>query len=773
MTDLFLQTVNLSYRVSFLILAILLLRLVLKKAPKWISVALWGIAAVRLLLPFSLESVFSLVPSGNLVSPEIMLDPMPTLQSGIPAVNDVINPIFQQSFAPFPGTSMNPLQLWVPLAAILWLAGFAAMVLYTLISYWSLKRKVSDGVAVQDGICRSKNVPSPIVLGVFHPRIYLPEGISEADEGFVIAHEEAHIRRHDHWWKPLGFLLLSLHWFNPLMWLGYLFLCRDIELACDEKVIDALGEEVKADYSQALLNCSVNRKRIAACPLAFGEVGVKQRIRSVLHYKKPAFWILVTAIVISIIAAVCFLTDPVTKNKNPFVPHQGPVVFLYDGITDGDIHVGSQVPGKTEITVQIDSERAGITHPDGTITTILSGMPIRNAYFCDLNGDGISELCAGIWFGSGIADARIQVYDFAKEEMYLLADRAKYDYHLTEENGALVVTVYDFASTDRVAKGTLYLEQHGGEYQLTYLEYPPEPDTESRWMGYTGIKSIKLSDSGKLTLGYYYLSGGYSVEMLPTDAQEYCSDGMIPYDGALGAYRMMVTFGDTDPTDSLRELFPAGQVVTLLHDSEVLGTVKAKLAYPAAHGFVLYVGSDIPFTVTPESRQDMDHLLGKLTIRLQPCEYLKNVFDLFENTSGDWYDFQATAPGGGKIFIEQDSVRIQPPGDILTNKLLFSNGRVYSAFLCDLNGDNIHELCLGVGVPHSDRTEKRILVYNFADESLSRLQDPDYEYTLLCADDQLRATRKSLLKEDASHTLEGVLTLTTDENGTVRLTIVP
>ena len=289
MTEFFLQTVNLSYRVSFLILVIFLLRLLLKKAPKWVSVALWGIAAVRLLVPFSLESVFSIMPSGNLVAPEIMLDPTPTIQSGIPAVNDVVNPILQNTFAPAPGDSMNPLQLWLPLAAAIWVAGFAAMVLYTFISYWDLKRKVSDSMQIRDRIFRGQSVPSPFVLGILRPRIYLPEGISETDETFVIAHEEAHIRRHDHWWKPFGFLLLSIHWFNPLMWLGYVFLCRDIELACDEKVIKALGEEAKADYSQALLNCSVSRKRIAACPLAFGEVGVKQRIKSVLHYKKPAF----------------------------------------------------------------------------------------------------------------------------------------------------------------------------------------------------------------------------------------------------------------------------------------------------------------------------------------------------------------------------------------------------------------------------------------------------------------------------------------------------
>ena len=606
MTELFLQTVNLSYRVSFLILAILLLRLLLKKAPKWISVALWGIAAVRLLIPFSPESVLSLVPSGDLVTPEIMLDPMPTIQSGIPAVNDVINPIIQQSFAPAPGASVNPLQLWLPVAAALWLAGFAAMVLYTLISYWNLKRKVSDGVQIRDRIYRSRNAPSPFVLGLIRPRIYLPEGISEKDEVFVIAHEEAHIRRRDHWWKPFGFLLLSLHWFNPLLWLGYIFLCRDIELACDEKVIDALGEEVKADYSQALLNCSVSRRRIAACPLAFGEVGVKQRIKSVLHYKKPAFWILIAAIVISLAAAVCFLTDPIDRQNAgirdisvrgngkqsvdvlldysnlwggysvemvPFdaqeygadgmTPYDGalgkyrvmisfgdtnpaesltdkfrngqiyeletpehfggslkariahpqghgfvlyigsdvpftveaeskrgldklfgqvkieiekisvpsPVVTLFDEDTDWSLSIGSQVPGKTDITVQVDRYTADITHADGTITMIFSGMPILNAYFCDLNGDGVSELCAGTWYGSGMADARILVYDFANEKRYELASRGDYDYQLTHENGALVVTVYPYMTKNIAGKGPLVLVKDGDGYRLTYREY--------------------------------------------------------------------------------------------------------------------------------------------------------------------------------------------------------------------------------------------------------------------------------------------------------------
>ena len=484
MTELFLQTVNISYRVSFLILAVFILRLLLKKAPKWISVALWGIVAVRLLLPFSLESIFSVMPGTDLVTPEILLDPTPTIQSGIPAVNEVINPILQQTFAPAPGDSMNPLQLWLPLAAILWLAGFAVMALYTLISYWRLRKLVSGSRQVAERIFRSKAVPSPFILGFFRPRIYLPEGILEADEAFVIAHEQAHIRRKDHWWKPIGFLLLSLHWFNPLVWLGYILLCRDIELACDEKVIQALGEEAKADYSQALLNCSVSRKRIAACPLAFGEVGVKQRIRSVLNYKKPAFWILIVAIVISIVAAVCFLTDPIREGPAPTEPGTettpstaapteptpGNTDILFDEETDWSTSVGSQVPGMTEITVQVDRYTAAIKHADGTSTMLFSGMPILNACFYDLNGDGVSELCAGIWFGSGIVDARILAYDFANGKLYELASRGDHDYQLTIESGVPVVTVYPYETKNIAGKGTLALVPEGNDYQLTYKD---------------------------------------------------------------------------------------------------------------------------------------------------------------------------------------------------------------------------------------------------------------------------------------------------------------
>ena len=303
-----------SISASWIVLAVLLLRLLLKKAPRWITVLLWGIVAIRLICPFSIESVMSLIPSAETISPEIMMDRTPEINSGVPIINNIVNPFISESFTPNPATSANPLQLWIPTFAVIWLVGIIGLALYTIISYVRVKQKIGTAILLRDNIFQSENVISPFVLGIIKPKIYLPFNMNEQDTELVIAHEQAHINRKDHWWKPLGFLILTLHWFNPVMWLGYVLLCRDIELACDEKVIKELNTEQKADYSQALLNCSVNRRMIAACPLAFGEVGVKGRVKSILNYKKPTFWIIVVAIIASVAVAVCFLTNP-TSNK--------------------------------------------------------------------------------------------------------------------------------------------------------------------------------------------------------------------------------------------------------------------------------------------------------------------------------------------------------------------------------------------------------------------------------------------------------------------------
>lgn len=311
MSELFLKIVNMSISASWVVIAVLTLRLCLKKAPKWVNVLLWGIVAVRMVFPFSIESVLSLIPSAETISPSIMMEQSPSVQTGVPALNHVINPVISGSFTPAPGASANPLQIWIPVLAGIWLFGIAALFLYSAVSYWRLRRKVCEAVILRGNIYQSEKVCSPFVLGIIRPKIYLPYHMDSREMDHVIAHEQTHIRRKDHWWKPLGFLLLTTHWFNPLMWLSYILLCRDIELACDEKVIRKMSNEQRADYTQALVACSVDRRLITACPLAFGEIGVKERVKSVMNYKKPAFWIVLASVIVCAVIAVCFLTNPI------------------------------------------------------------------------------------------------------------------------------------------------------------------------------------------------------------------------------------------------------------------------------------------------------------------------------------------------------------------------------------------------------------------------------------------------------------------------------
>ena len=310
MDAVFLELFNRSLAAGWLVLAVALLRFALKKAPKNLNCLLWGLVALRLLLPARLKSAFSLIPSAQVLRPETLTSAAPTIQSGFPFVDQSVNPAFTASFAPAVGASVNPLQVWVRIGALLWLCGFAAMLLYALVSYLRLRRRVADSLPLRENIRLAERIASPFVLGVFRPKIYLPFGLSEETSAMVLAHEQGHIARHDHWFKPFAFLLLSLCWFHPLAWLAYVLYCRDIELACDEHVLRAWGTEVKKAYSSALLDCSVSSRSIAACPLAFGEIGIKERIRSVLRYQKPTFWILLAAGLSVAAICVCFLTDP-------------------------------------------------------------------------------------------------------------------------------------------------------------------------------------------------------------------------------------------------------------------------------------------------------------------------------------------------------------------------------------------------------------------------------------------------------------------------------
>ena len=462
MNELFLKIINMSISASWLVLVVLILRFVLKKAPKWVNILLWGIVAIRLICPFSFESALSLIPSAETFPEKVISGPSFDVQTGITPVDNRINDYLGDRY--FEGVTVpaNNGNNIMTILTIVWTIGILLLVAYTVISYWRLRRKVDTAVRYKDNIFQSENVKSPFVLGIIKPRIYLPFNMNGQDLEHVVAHEQAHIHRKDHWWKPFGFLLLTIHWFNPLVWLAYVLLCRDIELACDEKVIKELGNEQRADYTQALVACSVNRRMIAACPLAFGEVGVKDRVKSVMNYKKPAFWGVVLAVIVCVFVAVCFLTNPVTKNNGT----DGTVTEWFDYLEppdemvwDGRLEINlPEFPG---VTFRWYPEKMEAVTEEG-IVPLFHGMPIWNTYFCDLTGDRIPDLCSTYTFGSGIIDSRIIIYDYANGASYELSDRGYFDFTLrfNEADGYLYVDKTKYNTDELVETGRLVFKNN-------------------------------------------------------------------------------------------------------------------------------------------------------------------------------------------------------------------------------------------------------------------------------------------------------------------------
>ena len=462
MNELFLKIVNMSISASWLVLVVLILRFVLKKAPKWVNILLWGIVAIRLICPFSFESALSLIPSAETFPEKVISGPSFDVQTGITPVDNRINDYLGDRY--FEGVTVpaNNGNNIMTILTIVWTIGILLLVAYTVISYWRLRRKVDTAVRYKDNIFQSENVKSPFVLGIIKPRIYLPFNMNGQDLEHVVAHEQAHIHRKDHWWKPFGFLLLTIHWFNPLVWLAYVLLCRDIELACDERVIKELGNEQRADYTQALVACSVNRRMIAACPLAFGEVGVKDRVKSVMNYKKPAFWGVVLAVIVCVFVAVCFLTNRVIKNNGT----DGTVTEWFDYLEtpdemvwDGRLEINlPEFPG---VTFRWYPEKMEAVTEEG-IVPLFHGMPIWNTYFCDLTGDRIPDLCSTYTFGSGIIDSRIIIYDYANGASYELSDRGYFDFTLrfNEADGYLYVDKTKYNTDELVETGRLVFKNN-------------------------------------------------------------------------------------------------------------------------------------------------------------------------------------------------------------------------------------------------------------------------------------------------------------------------
>ena len=345
MISVFLHFFNLSVMAGWMVLAVLVLRLCLKKAPRWITCVLWGLVALRLLVPFTVESPISLIPTAEtVVSGDTADASAPVVNSGVASIDKSLNDWLQTPVVPptvssdtdvgentdTPDAPIDPnpeeqmpsggtsdtdktvsrMERVLNIAAPVWLVGIGLMLLYELFSVLRVRSRVLDAVLLRDNVWQSDRISSPFIFGLFRPRIYVPYDLEEPVLEQVLSHERAHLHRRDHWIKPFAFTLLAVYWYSPLLWIGYILLCRDIEVACDQRVVRSLDEDARRQYATALLQCGVERRSIAACPLAFGEVSIKQRIKSVLNYRKPLLWVIIASLVVCSVAAVCLLTVP-------------------------------------------------------------------------------------------------------------------------------------------------------------------------------------------------------------------------------------------------------------------------------------------------------------------------------------------------------------------------------------------------------------------------------------------------------------------------------
>ena len=307
---LFIDIFNQSVSALWLILAVIVLRPILFRAPRWTRGIMWGIVALRLILPLSLESKLSLIPSTNTLPPEFINSPSPEIQSGIPSVDAVVNPFLQSGLTPSIGESTSPASVLMYIASYVWLIGIGVLIGYMALSYCLLCRRVRLSVPHDGNIRLCDEISSPFLFGIVRPRIYIPSSLPAEHVPYVVAHERAHIRRLDNIFKPLGFIIASIFWFAPWVWVAYMLFCRDMEMSCDESAIKALGDEHRKKYAEALIECAAP-STIGLIPLAFGETSVKGRIKSVMKHRKPALIWLIITIITALAMSACFLTSPV------------------------------------------------------------------------------------------------------------------------------------------------------------------------------------------------------------------------------------------------------------------------------------------------------------------------------------------------------------------------------------------------------------------------------------------------------------------------------
>lgn len=309
MNKLFIQILNMSVTSCYVIIFVMLLRLMLKKAPKIFSYILWYIAFFKLICPLSFKSSYSILPDTTFISQSTIAQ--------LPRINSSANIVNQSTVSTTPGFEISLKQIFLYIGEAVWLIGIILLIIYSLISIIKLYKGIKFAKPVYGNIYEVSGLKTPFVFGFLKPKIILPNTLSEKEKGYIIKHEQTHIKRLDHIIKPVAFLIVCIHWFNPLAWIAFSLMSEDMELSCDESVLRHMGNEIKRDYSQSLLNLSTNEKGIRVCPVTFAENNTKGRIINIMKYKKPTLWIILICTIIIIIAAIGLISNPMKKGKHP------------------------------------------------------------------------------------------------------------------------------------------------------------------------------------------------------------------------------------------------------------------------------------------------------------------------------------------------------------------------------------------------------------------------------------------------------------------------
>ncbi len=490
----FLKLLNMSITAGWLIMAVLCVRLLFLKVSKRVNCLLWGIVAIRLICPFSIESPFSIVPSAEPIKSSTVVEGkvqnyIPSIDSRLTIVENTINPMLTETFAYHESNSVAPLQIVTYVVGLVWGGGMVLLIIGAIGSAGKLHKLVREAVRIRDNIYICDAVKSPFVLGIVRPRVYLPSALSGAQMPYILAHESAHMQRKDHWWKVLGYLLLCIYWFHPLCWLSYSLFCKDIELACDEKAAKDMTFQEKKEYSKVLLSCARPRSLIMVCPLAFGEVGVRKRVKSVLRYKKPALWVLAAAAVVLVILAVCFLTNPTKEYQIRITIPAGstePVCYSDEEISPKGntlIFYAGEGLGDTEIKLLPIEVREESAYDETTYIT--PGIPVK------------MDVEKGAWFKIGV---NVQ--------------------NSTDENKYVYISVRNvevrIASSDEAKDSSLFSEQMPSGEDAAQQEMPAENDTIQDIMLYEQPEAdkvcIKVQPSMIREYAYYYY--------IPTDQDQ-------------------------------------------------------------------------------------------------------------------------------------------------------------------------------------------------------------------------------------------------------------